>query len=215
MTQWPLISRDLQDLLPTPFCSILASKVHLAIGSMKSIKLKQYEKDRIRKLLFPIDEVLKMPGQVLGCHTKFLLFSLQSLLQPHLSVTFFLVPADMYSDQLYARQQKYLHSELNGRGGGRSERIIRYSNIIRILDAKYKYSFSYSGGFLKPNIIRIQVVFETKYYSYSGDYLNPNIIRIQVIFLSSFLSTFLSTFGSRGERIIRYSNIIRIVEAEY
>ena len=39
----------------------------------------------------------------------------------------------------------------------RGERIIRYSNIIRILEAEYLYSYSYSGDFLKPNIIRIRI----------------------------------------------------------
>ena len=39
----------------------------------------------------------------------------------------------------------------------RGERIIRCSNIIRILDAEYLYSYSYSGDFLKPNIIRIRI----------------------------------------------------------
>ena len=39
----------------------------------------------------------------------------------------------------------------------RGERIIRYSNIIRILEAEYWYSYSYSGDFLKPNIIRIRI----------------------------------------------------------
>ena len=37
----------------------------------------------------------------------------------------------------------------------RGERIIRYSNIIRIVEAEYKYSYSYSGDFFKPNNIRI------------------------------------------------------------
>ena len=39
----------------------------------------------------------------------------------------------------------------------RGERIIRYSNIIRILEAEYLYSYSYSGDFLKSNIIRIRI----------------------------------------------------------
>ena len=56
--------------------------------------------------------------------------------------------------------------------------MIRYSNIIRILEAEYLYSYSYSGDFLKPNIIRIRirVFFQTEYYLYlySGDFLKPN-----------------------------------------
>ena len=42
-------------------------------------------------------------------------------------------------------------------------------------DQPPEYSFSYSGDFLKPNIIRIRnrVIFQTEYYlySYSGDCL--------------------------------------------
>ena len=47
----------------------------------------------------------------------------------------------------------------------RGERIIRYSNIIRILEAEYLYSYSYSGNFFKPNNIhiRIWVIFKTEY----------------------------------------------------
>ena len=37
----------------------------------------------------------------------------------------------------------------------RGERIIRYLNIIRILEDKYQYLYSYSGDFLKPNTIHI------------------------------------------------------------
>ena len=77
----------------------------------------------------------------------------------------------------------------------RSERIIRYSNIIRILEPNTSiririrvtfwnrilfvfvfrwfsqteyYSYSYSGNFLKPNIIciRIWVICRTEYYLY-------------------------------------------------
>ena len=39
----------------------------------------------------------------------------------------------------------------------RGERIIRYSNIIRIVEAEYWYSYSYSGDFFKPNNIRIRI----------------------------------------------------------
>ena len=39
----------------------------------------------------------------------------------------------------------------------RGERIIWYSNIIRILEAEYLYWYSYSGDFLNPNIIRIRI----------------------------------------------------------
>ena len=39
----------------------------------------------------------------------------------------------------------------------RSEQIIRYSNIIRLLEAEYYYLYSYSGDFLKPSIICIHI----------------------------------------------------------
>ena len=39
----------------------------------------------------------------------------------------------------------------------RGKRIIRYSNIIRIVEAEYWYSYSYSGNFFKPNNIRIRI----------------------------------------------------------
>ena len=38
---------------------------------------------------------------------------------------------------------------------GRGERIIRYLNIIRIVEAKYLYSYSYLDDFFKTNNIRI------------------------------------------------------------
>ena len=39
----------------------------------------------------------------------------------------------------------------------RGKRIIRYSNIIRIVEAEYWYSYLYSGDFFKPNTIRIRI----------------------------------------------------------
>ena len=40
---------------------------------------------------------------------------------------------------------------------GRGERIIQYLNIIRIVEAEYQYSYSYSGVFFKPNNICIRI----------------------------------------------------------
>ena len=57
-------------------------------------------------------------------------------------------------------------------------RIFWYSNIIRILEAKYLYS--YSGDFLKPNIIRIRI---------------HGICLIQIIFVIILIFVVLSFFG--------------------
>ena len=58
------------------------------------------------------------------------------------------------------------------------------------------YSYSYSGDFLKPNIIRIRirVIFQTEYYSYSysGDFLKPNSIRIRWEFFPNTIHILLS-----------------------
>ena len=72
--------------------------------------------------------------------------------------------------------------------GARGEQIIRYSNIIRIVEAEYQYSYSYLSDFFEPNNICMRD-------SMNDVMMNP--------------------MSDRGKRIIRYSNIIRIVEAEY
>ena len=51
------------------------------------------------------------------------------------------------------------------------------------------YSYSYSGNFFNPNIIRIRirVIFQPEYYSYSGDFLKPNSICICWDFSESYI----------------------------
>ena len=109
------------------------------------------------------------------------------------------------------------------------ERIIWYSNIIQIAEAEYKYSYLYSVDIFKPNNIRIRIwsifsnqiifvfifdqFFLTEYYlcSYSVDFFKPNDIRMR----DPMNDVMMNPMGDRGERIIRYSNIIQIVEAEF
>ena len=63
-------------------------------------------------------------------------------------------------------------------------RILVFVFVFGWLFETEYYSYSYSGDFLKPNIIRIRirVIFQTEYYSYSysGDFLKPNNIRIRI-----------------------------------